>query len=183
MKFFSSFYRTLLAPTIFNEAGGLYLGFDGQIHSLSPNQSNYYTDMSIWDVHRTEFPWLAFMFPDIMSDIVRSLVEMYEQGGDLPRWPLANGYTGCMFGNHADVVISDAYFKGITNFDVHKAYEGMKLASTTQRKHNSRADLQDWLTKGYVAFEQEKSGCVLTLAYSCKKIFCLFYLFLVYKFL
>src|SRR5690349_14380919 len=83
VKFFSAFYRTLLAPTIFSEAGGNYLGFDNKVHQLITNQSHYYTDMSIWDVHRTEFPWLAFMFPDIMTDIVRSLIEMYEQGGDL----------------------------------------------------------------------------------------------------
>jgi hypothetical protein len=26
-----------------------------------------------------------------MSDIVNSLVLMFQQGGDLPRWPMANG--------------------------------------------------------------------------------------------
>jgi putative alpha-1,2-mannosidase len=63
----------------------------------------YYTDMSIWDVHRTEFPWLGKIFnlkffdtkgffePTILRDIVRSLVLMYKQGGDLPMWPMANG--------------------------------------------------------------------------------------------
>lgn len=48
---------------------------------------------------------------------------MYEQGGDLPRWPLANGYTGCMFGQHAVIVIADAFFKGIRNFDIQLAYK------------------------------------------------------------
>lgn len=93
----------MLAPTLFSEVGGYYLGFDNKIHQLPSNQPHYYTDMSIWDVHRTEFPWIGFLLPDTMLDIVRSLVEMYEQGGDVPRWPLANGYTGCMFGNHAGI--------------------------------------------------------------------------------
>ncbi len=64
--------------------------------------ANYYTDMSIWDVHRTEFPWLTLYKPDVMTDIVklnfqvelinRSLLLMFDEGGDLPRWPLANGF-------------------------------------------------------------------------------------------
>jgi len=41
--------------------------------------------MSIWDVHRTEFPWIGFLDPSRMSDIVQSLVLMFLQGGDIPR--------------------------------------------------------------------------------------------------
>jgi putative alpha-1,2-mannosidase len=48
--------------------------------------------MSIWDVHRTEYPFLGLIAPNILNDIVKSLLLMYEQGGDLPRWPLANGH-------------------------------------------------------------------------------------------
>jgi len=100
VKFYTALYRTLSSPTIFNEAGGHYLGFDKQLHTLPNNMQNYYTDMSIWDVHRTQFPWLALIRPNVMSDIVNSLLLMYEQGGDLPRWPFANGYTSAMIGTH-----------------------------------------------------------------------------------
>jgi putative alpha-1,2-mannosidase len=71
-----------------------YLGFDNKIHTLDKGQDFWYSDMSIWDVHRTEFPWLGLTKPDVLTDIVRSLVQMGEQGGAIPRWPIANGYTG-----------------------------------------------------------------------------------------
>jgi putative alpha-1,2-mannosidase len=73
--------------------------------------------MSIWDVHRTQFPWLALYQPDVMEDIVKSLLQMYQQGGSLPRWPFANGYTSAMIGTHGIVVIVDAYLKGIQSFN------------------------------------------------------------------
>lgn len=65
VKFYSSYYRTLLSPTLFSEVGGYYLGFDNQVHLLPASQPKYYTDMSIWDTHRTQFPWLGFILPGI----------------------------------------------------------------------------------------------------------------------
>lgn len=50
------------------------------------------------------------MYLDILSDIVKSLILMAQQGGDLPRWPLANGFTGCMDGNRT------IFHKIITSF-------------------------------------------------------------------
>ncbi len=35
------------------------------------------------------------------------------------------GFTGCMIGQHATVSISDAYQKGLSNFDVETAYKGV----------------------------------------------------------
>lgn len=90
-KFYTALYHAFMAPTIFDETGGVYLGFDNKVHQLGSDQKHYYTDMSIWDVHRTEFPFLGLVRPDILSDIVKSLLLMYQQGGYLPRWPMANG--------------------------------------------------------------------------------------------
>ena len=45
---------------------------------------------------RSEVPLLSLLEPGLMQDVVQSLLQMYEQGGDIPRWPLASGYTGCM---------------------------------------------------------------------------------------
>ena len=53
---------------------------------------------------------IGFFEPTVLRDIVRSLVLMYKQGGDLPMWPMANGYTGCMIGQHADIIIAGNLF-------------------------------------------------------------------------
>ena len=41
---------------------------------------------------------LAVIHPEMASDTANSLFVMTQQGGHLPRWPLANVYTGCMDG-------------------------------------------------------------------------------------
>eukprot|EP01113_Clastostelium_recurvatum_P026084 TRINITY_DN3130_c0_g1_i1.p1 TRINITY_DN3130_c0_g1~~TRINITY_DN3130_c0_g1_i1.p1 ORF type:complete len:774 (-),score=142.72 TRINITY_DN3130_c0_g1_i1:74-2395(-) len=166
IKFYTALYHANMAPTTFSEYGGVYLGFDNQVHKLTNGSLGYYTDMSIWDVHRSQFPWLALSQPVVMRDIVRSLLLMYEQGGDIPRWPLANGYTGCMIATHADIVIADAYFKGIVDFDHNLAYKGMVQGATTQQQYASRDDIVDWLHLGYVPYEASKRGASETLEYA-----------------
>lgn len=46
-------------------------------------------------------PWLTFFQPDAMSDIIKSILLMDQQGGSLPKWPIANGYGQSMTGEHA----------------------------------------------------------------------------------
>jgi hypothetical protein len=43
-----------------------------------------------WDTHRTLNPWLLLFKPKIASSIVLSLLTIALDGGDLPKWPLAN---------------------------------------------------------------------------------------------
>lgn len=52
---------------------------------------SYYSDLSLWDIHRTQAPLLTFLKPNVSLGIVTSLIKMYEEGGALPRWPIANG--------------------------------------------------------------------------------------------
>jgi len=90
---------------------------------------------------------------------------MAQQGGDFPRWPLANIYTGCMVANHAWITIVDNYMKGIRDFDVEFAYNLMKLEATTPRPHNGRTDLGNYSTIGYIPKESDEKAAALTLEY------------------
>lgn len=58
--------------------------------------SSYYSDLSLWDIHRTQTPLLALLRPDVAIGIVHSLVAMSQEGGALPRWPIANGVCVCV---------------------------------------------------------------------------------------
>jgi len=142
------------------------LGFDNKVHSLDSNAKGYYSDMSIWDIHRTQVPFLTLIAPEILRDIVVSLIDMFTQGGDLPRWPLANGYTNCMIGTHANIIIADAIFKGITNFDIQTAFKGMLQSATQTQKHAGRDDIEDWIKRGYIIYDNDNTSTSKTLEYS-----------------
>ena len=82
-----------------------------------------------------------------------SLVKMAEQGGNLPRWPSGAGYTNSMFGAPADIVIADAYLKGIRRFDVETAYRAMRKAALEPAPKGSpcsgRRGIADFVKFGY----------------------------------
>lgn len=94
VKFYSAFYHTLLAPTAYTEQGGWYIGFDQQLHNVNETANgpkHFYSDMSIWDTFRTEYPWLVLMRPQEMLDMIKSMLLVYQVAGYLPKWPLAFG--------------------------------------------------------------------------------------------
>ena len=122
--FYTALFRSLQMPTRFNDVDGKYIGFDKAIHEADSFQ--YYTDMSIWDTFRTTHPLYTLIAPDDQRDMIVSLTRMTEQGGWLPRWPSGHGYTNSMLGTASDIVISEAYQKGIRDFDVEFAYQNMK---------------------------------------------------------
>jgi predicted alpha-1,2-mannosidase len=124
VNFYTALYRSFQMPTVFNDANGQYMGFDKSVHQV--DGFRYFTDMSIWDTFRTVHPLYTLIAPDDQQDMIRSLVQMARQGGWLPRWPSGNGYTNSLLGSAADIVISEAYQKGIRDFDVAFAYQNMK---------------------------------------------------------
>jgi len=122
--FYTALYRAFQMPTVFNDVNGEYFGFDKQVHQA--NGFRYFTDLSLWDTFRTLHPLYNIIAPGDQRDMMVSLVRMAREGGWLPRWPSGNGYTGSMLGTPADITITDAWLKGIRDFDVEFAYQAMR---------------------------------------------------------
>ncbi|MBZ5859303.1 GH92 family glycosyl hydrolase [Flavihumibacter profundi] len=121
--FYTALYHTMIDPRSFADVNGNYTGGDGQIH-----QAKNFTKRTIfsgWDVFRSQMPLQTIVNPEVVNDMINSLVELADQNGTkyLERWEFLNAYSGCMIGNPAVSVITDAYKKGIRNFNVEKAYE------------------------------------------------------------
>ena len=165
--FYTALYHSLLMPTVFNDVNGDYLGFDGQVHRASGFR--FYTDMSLWDTFRTTHPLFTLIAPAEQRDMMVSLAEMAKQGGYLPRWPSGNGYTNSMFGTPADIVVAEAYLKGIRGFDVEAAYQAMRktaLGPTRNSRFSGRAGIEDYLKFHYCPFDRMRQSVARTLEYS-----------------
>lgn len=122
--FYTALYRAFQMPTMFTDVNGEYKGFDQAIHKAEGFK--YYTDFSLWDTFRAVHPLYNLIARKDERDMMVSLVEMAKAGGCLPRWPCMCGYTNCMFGTPADVAVSEAYLKGIRDFDIETAYKSMR---------------------------------------------------------
>ena len=124
--FYTALYHSLLNPNLYMDIDGRYRGLDNKIHLAKG--FDYYSVFSLWDTYRTENPLLTLIDSKRTLDFIKSFLAMYQQGGLLPIWPLANEETYCMIGNHAIPVITDAYAKGIRGFDTKLALAAMKHA-------------------------------------------------------
>ncbi len=166
--FYSALYRSFQMPTIFNDVNGDYIGFDNKIHQV--NDFNYYTDLSLWDTFRTIHPLFNLIAREGQRDMMVSLVQMAKQGGSLPRWPSGNGYTGSMLGSPADMTITEAYLKGIRDFDVDFAYQTMKkvaLAPTPKGSEASgRRGIEGYIKYGYCPNELGDESVAKTMEYA-----------------
>ena len=119
-----------------------------------------YGDFSMWDIYRAELPLYNIITPTLSGDMMQSLVNMYKEGGWMPIFPCWNSYTAAMIGDHSGVALADAYVKGIRNFDVMKAYEGMRKNAfespkTFEEYKNGmgRRALNSYLKYGYIPME------------------------------
>jgi predicted alpha-1,2-mannosidase len=166
--FYTALYHSMIMPTDFTEAGGLYRGFDERVHKAEGFR--YYTDFSMWDTFRTLHPLLNLIAPDRSADMMQSLVTMAEQGGYLPKWPTAYRYTSCMIGASADNVIADAYLKGVRGFDAERAYRAMRdLAMNPVPEpagYDGRAGVREYIDLGYVPADRYGGAASRTIEFS-----------------
>ncbi len=122
--FYTALYHTMIAPSAFNDVNGDYYGTDKQVHSKAPFTN--LTTFSLWDTYRACNELYTLLEPARVTDIINSMLAIYQQQGRLPIWHLMANETNTMPGNSAIQVIADAYLKGIKGFDTALAYEAVK---------------------------------------------------------
>ena len=163
--FYTSLYHTFQMPTVFNDVNGDYIGFDRAIHKADKFQ--YYTDMSLWDTVRTVHPFYNLIARSEQRDMMCSLVEMAKAGGCLPRWPSGCGYTNCMFGTPADLAVSEAWQKGVRDFDVQTAYRAMRQVALegvpAGSRFGGRDDVAEYARLGYIPDDKTDKSVAKTL--------------------
>ena len=147
--FYTGVFHTLLYPRQIGEYGRYYSAFDDRIH-----EGDAYSCYSLWDTYRAEHPWLTLIAPERVDGMMQSLLEMYREGGWLPKWPNP-GYTGIMIGAPAEVVLAEAYAKGFRVFDLDLAYEAVRKNATVPQEGD---DACDWRDRGQFGRTPETRG-------------------------
>lgn len=121
--FYTAMYHSLLYPRSF------YENVNGENQYFSPYDDKYhkgksYTDFSIWDTFRAQNSLITLVAPDKVDEMITSLLQTYQEGGYMPKWPNP-GYTNIMIGTHADSLVAEAINKGFDGFDYNLAYEAV----------------------------------------------------------
>ena len=130
--FYTAHYHTMIAHTLYCDVNGEYRGMNDMIYT-DPKKANY-TTLSLWDTYRALHPLMTIIQPEMVDDVVNSMLSIYRQQDKLPIWPLMSGETNCMPGYSSVPVIADAYLKGFTGFDAEEALQAMKATATYEKQ-------------------------------------------------
>ena len=163
----SALYHSLLAPTIFSDVDGRYVGLDRKAHTLD-GPGRAYSTYSLWDTYRALHPLLTLIQPARTQELIADLVRQTQQSPfGPPVWPLQGVETGCMIGWHAVPVLAEARAKGIPA-DYAAAWPGIAKRSfdfTTPNLDNSRG-IRPYDENGYVPADTVFESVSRTLEYA-----------------
>lgn len=125
--FYTALFHTMINPALFNDHNGDFRGADKKVYTGSKFQN--YSVFSLWDTYRATNPLFTITHPDKVSDMMNTMLAIYQQQGRLPIWHLMGNETGTMVGISSLQVIAEAYLKGIRGYDIEKMYEAVKATA------------------------------------------------------
>ncbi len=150
-QLYTAIYHIMLMPTDRS-------GENPDWQSSEPYYDDYYC---IWDTYRSSSPLLTLISPDRQRDIIRSLIDIYRHTGYMPDARSGNDNGRTQGGSNANVVVADAYVKGLTGIDYETAFAAMvhdAEVPPADAQKEGRGGLKDYNEKGYVTLADERSG-------------------------
>lgn len=157
--FYTALYHTMIHPNILQDVNGQYPQMEGD--KILTTDRNRYTVYSLWDTYRNFHQLMTLVYPERQMDMVRTMLDMYREHGCFPKWELYGRETLTMEGDPSIPVIVDTWMKGLRDFDINLAYEGMYKSATTPGKDNlMRPDIDDYIAKGYCPLMEQYDNSV-----------------------
>lgn len=157
--FYTALYHTMIHPNILQDVNGQYPQMEGD--KILTTDRNRYTVYSLWDTYRNFHQLMTLVYPERQMDMVRTMLGMYREHGWFPKWELYGRETLTMEGDPSIPVIVDTWMKGLRDFDINLAYEGMYKSATTPGKDNlMRPDIDDYIAKGYCPLMEQYDNSV-----------------------
>jgi predicted alpha-1,2-mannosidase len=152
--FYTAMYHLVQFPHMLQETDGQgkmvhWSPYDGKIHA-----GEMFGDNGFWDTFRAQFPLFTILQPKRDAEIIRAMLNSYDEGGFLPKW--ANpGETNVMIATHGDSVIADAYLKGIRDYDTAKAYAAVLKDATVKGSgmFDAKQGLEDYESLGFIPYD------------------------------
>ena len=149
--FYTALYHTMIMPV--DKTG------ENPKWTERPYYDDYY---AIWDTYRTSTPLITLIDPKREAEIVNSLLNIYKREGYMPdaRSGDCNGRT--QGGSNAEVMIADAFVKGVKGIDYNFALEAMlkdaEVDPGADHEKHGRGGLKEYLEYGYLPYGIDRAG-------------------------
>ena len=189
VKFYTDLWHALQGRRIVSDADGHYCDMTSTERRIkqvpldeegNPEYDHHQFD-GWWGSHWSLNILWSMAYPEVMNEFCRTMVTLYKDGGLIPRGISGGNYTFVMIGDQAVPFFACAYNKGIRNFDVELAYEGLRknafpggIRSHAGYEHSNSArggGMRYYVDRGYVPEGIEgsgfhKDGAAMTIEYS-----------------
>ena len=149
--FYTALYHTMIMPV------------DKSGENPKWRETPYYDDYyAIWDTYRSSSPLITLLDSKREVDIVNSLLNIYKREGYMPdaRSGDCNGRT--QGGSNAEVMIADAFVKGLEGIDYEYALEAMlkdaEADPGADHEKHGRGGLREYTTLGYLPYGIDRAG-------------------------
>ncbi len=163
--FYTTLYRASLMPRLESDVNGEYRDARGEV--VSDAAFRYYSNPAFWDVHRNQLPLLAMLQPDVACDVIQSTIDRGEK---------RDGYIPSYFhGDHAPTFVIGSYKRGVTGFDLRRAYALALKSAMVPGGRDARPYLDEYIANGYITdenlpdcpfWEEHKGGVTKTMEYA-----------------
>jgi predicted alpha-1,2-mannosidase len=110
----------------------------------------------------------SMAYPDVMDNFCNTMIDMYRDGGLIPRGPSGGNYTYVMEGDQAAYFFACAYNKGIRNYDAGLMYEGLRKnafpggirdhAGYEHRRPAVGGGMKEYVSLGFVPLDKQMIG-------------------------
>lgn len=146
--FYTALYHTLIHPNTLNDYNGEYPSM--ATRETLKTEGTRFTVFSFWDTYRNLHQLMSLVYPKQQSNMVKSMLNIYDESGWLPKWELNATETTTMVGDPAGIILTDTYLKGIQDFDVNKAYEAMYKSATQLENNPLRPGIKEYWSNGFL---------------------------------
>jgi len=164
--FYSALHHAFVMPGVYSDTSG---AFHYRASNDQTSGYSFVTDLSLWDTYRTLNPLYDLLAPDLSLDISASLYAMAQIDGAFPKWPLAASDSGSMIGASAEMVLADAYVKGVRGYDADGAYQMLSnaaLSTDPNTVRGGRDESIEYMTLGYVPADLHSGSVSKTTEYA-----------------
>jgi predicted alpha-1,2-mannosidase len=189
VKFYTDLWHALLGRRIVSDADGHYCDMTGNGPVIRRTRLSR-AGQPLYTHHNFDALWgsqwnlnllWSFAYPDVMDAFCNTMVDMFNNGGLIPRGPAGGNYTFVMTGDPAAPFFAAAYNKGIRGFDAERAYVGLRknalpggIRDHAGYEHGTNASgggMSYYIQRGYVPEGIEgkgmhRQGAAMTLEYA-----------------
>jgi len=150
--FYTALYHSMLMPVD-------RTGENPDWTSSAPYYDDFY---AIWDTFRSLNPLITLIDPKRETDIIKSMIDIYKHEGYMPDARSGNCNGRTQGGSNCDIVITDAFVKGLKGIDYETAYQAMlknaEVSPGGDERKEGRGGIADYNQLGYVSTNYERAG-------------------------